>query len=42
MSIMSHALHKLPDATPNHVHHQYETTYQLVLKSHHFQGINIR
>ena len=35
-------IHKLPDTTPNHVRHQHETAYQLVLKSHQFPGINIQ
>ena len=35
-------IHKLLDATPNHVRRQYETAYQLVLKSCQFPGINIR
>ena len=35
-------IHKLPDATPDQVHLQYETAYQLVLKSRQFPGINIQ
>ena len=35
-------IHKLPDATPDHVRHQYQTAYHLVLKSRQFPGINIR
>ena len=35
-------IHKLPDPTPDHIRRQYETAFQLVLKSRQFPGINIR
>ena len=35
-------IHKLPHATPDHVHCQYQTAHKLILKSHQFPGINIR
>ena len=28
-------IHKLPDSTPDHIHHQFETAYQLILQSRH-------
>ena len=34
-------IHKLPEATPNHIRRQYKMAYQLVLKSHQFPGISI-
>ena len=34
-------IHKLPDSTPDHIHRQFETAYQLVLQSRHTPGLNI-
>ena len=34
-------IHKLPDSTPDHIHCQYQTAYQLVLHSRHTPGLNI-
>ena len=34
-------IHKLPDTTPDHIHRQFETEYQLVLQSRHDPGLNI-
>ena len=34
-------IHKLPDSTPDHIHRQFETAYQLVLQSRHDPGLNI-
>ena len=36
-----HIIHKLPDATPEHVFCQFEIAYQLILQSRQFPGINI-
>ena len=35
-------IHKLPDSTPDHIRHQFEIAYQLVLQSRHTPGQNIR
>ena len=35
-------IHKLPDFTPDHIHRQFETANQLVHKSRHNPGLNIR
>jgi hypothetical protein len=35
-------IHKLPDATPDHVHCQFDMAYQFVLQSQQSPGINIR
>ena len=35
-------IHKLPNSTPDHIRHQFETTYQLILQSHHNHDLNIR
>ena len=35
-------IHKLPDSTPDHIRHQFEIAYQLVLQSRHTPGLNIR
>ena len=35
-------IHKLPDSTPDHISHQFEIVYQLVLQSHRTPGLNIR
>ena len=35
-------IHKLPDSTPDHIRHQFEIAYQLVLQPRHTPGLNIR
>ena len=35
-------IHKPPDSTPDHISHQFEIAYQLVLQSSHTPGLNIR
>ena len=35
-------IHKLTDSTPDHICHQFETAYQLVLQSRHTPSLNIR
>ena len=34
-------IHKLPDSAPDHIRHQFEIAYQLVLQSRHTPGLNI-
>ena len=34
-------IYKLPSSTPDHIHHQFETKYKLVLQSHHTPGLNM-
>ena len=37
----SPVIHKLPDSTPDHIRHQFETAYQLVLQSCYTPWLNI-
>ena len=34
-------IHKLPNSTSDHIRHQFQTAYQLLLQSHHTPGLNI-